>query len=183
MRQTLDFLLHDWLNVEALTERERFADHSRETFAAVLDTCERIARDKFAPANRRADVEEPHAVIDAQGEQRVQLPASTHEALAAYVDSGMLAASQAYEAGGMQLPCVVEMAGNAFFHKASVAIGGYAMLTSGNASLLMAHGTPQQIDTFARPELAGRWFGTMCLSEPQAGSTSPPSAAPHRPPR
>eukprot|EP01041_Mallomonas_annulata_P016856 gene16856-34995_t len=63
------------------------------------------------------------------------------------------------------------MAGNAFFSKASVAMGGYAMLTSGNASLLMAHGTPLQREVFAKNEFAGRWFGTMCLSEPQAGSS------------
>jgi len=165
-RATLDFLLHDWLQVEHLTARERFADHSRETFAAVLDTCERIARDKFAPFNRLVDTEEPRF----DGE-KVHLPRATHEALAAYVDSGMLAAAQSYEHGGMQLPCVVEMAGNAFFSKASVALGGYAMLTSGNASLLMAHGTPRQIEVFASHEFAGRWFGTMCLSEPQAGSS------------
>jgi butyryl-CoA dehydrogenase len=71
----------------------------------------------------------------------------------------------------MQLPCAVEMAANAFFSKASVAMGGYAMLTSGNASLLMAHGTPLQREVFAKNEFAGRWFGTMCLSEPQAGSS------------
>jgi butyryl-CoA dehydrogenase len=71
----------------------------------------------------------------------------------------------------MQLPCVVEMAANAFFSKASVAMSGYAMLTSGNANLLMAHGTPMQREVFAKAECAGRWFGTMCLSEPQAGSS------------
>ncbi len=166
MRATLDFLLDDWLQVHTLTSRPRHADHSPETFAAVLDTCERIARDRFAPANRQADTDEPHF----DGE-RVHLPDATHAALAAYVGSGMLAAAQDYASGGMQLPCVVEMAGNAFFSKASVALGGYAMLTSGNASLLMAHGTPQQIETFAKNEFAGRWFGTMCLSEPQAGSS------------
>jgi butyryl-CoA dehydrogenase len=71
----------------------------------------------------------------------------------------------------MQLPCVIEMAANAFFSKASVAMGGYAMLTSGNANLLMAHGTALQREVFAKNEFAGRWFGTMCLSEPQAGSS------------
>jgi alkylation response protein AidB-like acyl-CoA dehydrogenase len=166
MRQTLDFLLNDWLHVEQLTARPRFAEHSAETFAAVLDTCERIARDKFAPFNRLADTQEPHF----DGE-RVHLPQATHDATLAYAESGMLAAAQDYEFGGMQLPCVIEMAGNAFFSKASVAMGGYAMLTSGNASLLMAHGTPLQREVFAKHEFAGRWFGTMCLSEPQAGSS------------
>ena len=51
-RRTVDFLLYDWLDVESLRDRPRFADHSRETFDAVLDTCERIAREKFAPYNR-----------------------------------------------------------------------------------------------------------------------------------
>ncbi|MEJ6001741.1 acyl-CoA dehydrogenase [Paucibacter soli] len=166
MRQTLDFLLHDWLKVSELTRRERFAEHSAETFAAVLDTCERIAREKFAPFNREADTQEPRF----DGE-RVHLPESTHAALAAYVASGMLAAAQDYELGGMQLPCVIEMAANAFFSKANVAMGGYVMLTNGNANLLMAHGTPMQREVFARNEFAGRWFGTMCLSEPQAGSS------------
>ena len=166
MRQTLDFLLYDWLKVDRLSARERFSEHSRETFDAVLDTCEKIAREKFAPFNRLADTEEPRF----DGE-RVHLPAATHEALAAYVGSGMLAAAQDYEHGGMQLPCVVEMAANCFFSKASVAMGGYAMLTNGNANLLMAHGTPAQREVFAMNEFSGRWFGTMCLSEPQAGSS------------
>ena len=165
MRATLDFLLHDWLRVESLTARARFADHSRETFAAVLDTCERIAREKFAPANRTADLEEPRF----DGE-KVILPASTHAASRAYVESGMLAAAQDHALGGMQLPCVVEMAANSFFAKAGVGLGGH-MLTSGNANLLMAHGTPTQRRVFAHQEFAGRFFGTMCLSEPQAGSS------------
>jgi butyryl-CoA dehydrogenase len=166
MRQTLDFLLKDWLHVDTLLQRSRFADHSLETFEQVLDTCERIAREKFAPFNRLSDTQEPHFDGD-----KVHLPAETHAAMAAYVDSGMLAAAQDYELGGMQLPCVIEMAANAFFSKASVAMGGYAMLTSGNANLLMAHGTPLQREVFAKNEFAGRWFGTMCLSEPQAGSS------------
>ncbi|HET7792018.1 MAG TPA: acyl-CoA dehydrogenase, partial [Rhizobacter sp.] len=76
-----------------------------------------------------------------------------------------------YEIGGMQLPCTVEMAANTFFSKASIGLGGGGMLTAGNANLLMAHGTPLQQEVFAKNEFAGRFFGTMCLSEPQAGSS------------
>ena len=165
-RSTVDFFLYDWLNVEGLSQRTRFADHSRETFASVLDTCERIARDKFTPFNRLADTQEPHF----DGE-KVVLPQASHDAARAYVESGMLAAAQDYEIGGMQLPCVVEMAANTFFSKASIGLGGGGMLTSGNANLLMAHGTELQKEVFAKNEFAGRFFGTMCLSEPQAGSS------------
>jgi butyryl-CoA dehydrogenase len=165
MRPIVDFLLHDWLRVGSLTERTRFADHSPETFAQVLDTCERIAREKYAPFNRLVDTQEPHF----DGE-KVVLPQATHDAWAAYAESGMLAAAQDYELGGMQLPYTVEAAANAFFGKASVSIGA-GMLTSGNANLLMAHGTPRQQQVFAHAEFSGRWAGTMCLSEPQAGSS------------
>ena len=165
-RATVDFLLHDWLDVGALRSRERFADHGRETFDSVLDTCERLAREKFAPFNRLADTEEPWF----DGE-KVHLPEASHIAARAYAESGMLAAAQDYEIGGMQLPCVVEMAANSFFSRAGIGIGGGGMLTSGNANLLMAHGTKAQQAAFARNEFAGRFSGTMCLSEPQAGSS------------
>jgi alkylation response protein AidB-like acyl-CoA dehydrogenase len=165
MRPTLDFLLFDWLQVESLTQRTRYADHSRETFAQVLDTCERIAREKYAPFNRLVDTEEPR--FDGG---KVILPQATHDAWAAYAASGMLAAAQDYEHGGMQLPYTLEAAANAFFAKASVSIGA-GMLTVGNANLLMAHGTEVQRRVFAANEFAGRWSGTMCLSEPQAGSS------------
>ena len=165
-RDTLDFLLYDWLQVDQLSQRERFADHSRATFDAVLDTCERLARDKFAPFNRLLDTEEPRFE-----KGRVRLPQATHDALHAYADTGMIAASQDAEIGGMQLPCVVEKAANAFFSQACIAMGGYVMLTHGNAGLLMAHGSERQQQVFAAREFAGEWFGTMCLSEPQAGSS------------
>ena len=101
----------------------------------------------------------------------VSLPQATYDATRAYAESGMLAATQDYENGGMQLPCVIEMAANSFFGAASVGLKGYLMLTVGNANLLMVHGTPAQKKAFAQPELEGRFFGTMNLSEPQAGSS------------
>ena len=165
LRHTLDFLLYDWLQVQTLSSRERFADHNRETYDAVLDTCERIAREKYAPHNRTVDIEEP--VFDGE---RVILPAATQTAHDAYAASGMLSAAQDYAIGGMQLPFVVESAANAFFACASVSIGAH-MLTVGNANLLMAHGTEKQREVFALNEFQGRFAGTMCLSEPQAGSS------------
>jgi butyryl-CoA dehydrogenase len=70
----------------------------------------------------------------------------------------------------MQLPYAVEAAANAFFACASVSIGSN-MLTAGNAGLLLVHGTVKQKDVFANNEFSGLWAGTMCLSEPQAGSS------------
>jgi len=165
LRSSIDFLLFQWLQADNLNQRERFADHSRDTFDAVLDTCERIAREKYAPFNRLVDTQEPQF----DGE-KVTLPQATHDAQKAYAESGMLSAAQDYDWGGMQLPYTVEAAANAFFGCASVSIGS-GMLTTGNANLLMAHGSELQKQVFAKNEFAGRWSGTMCLSEPQAGSS------------
>ena len=165
LRTTVDFLLNDWLNAAALSERERFADHSRETFDAVLDTCERIAREKFAPFNRMVDAQEPQF----DGE-KVILPQCTYDARAAYAESGMLSAAQDYDIGGMQLPYVVEAAANGFFACASVSINT-SMLTTANANAILVSGTPAQQRVFAANEFNGRWAGTMALSEPQAGSS------------
>ncbi len=165
LRPTLEFLLYDWLDAESLVRLERFAEHSRETFDAVLDTCERIAREKYAPFNRTVDQQEPQF----DGE-RVTLPQATHDAYNAYAASGMLSAAQDYGIGGMQLPYTVEAAANAFFALASISINS-SLLSVGNANLLMVHGTELQKKVFALNEFSGRFSGTMCLSEPQAGSS------------
>ena len=165
LRPTLDFLLYQWLHAESLNQRPRFADHSRETFDAVFETCERIAREKYAPFNRTVDMQEPHFDGD-----KVILPQATHDAHKAYAESGMLGAAQDYDIGGMQLPYIVEAAANSFFAMASVSMGS-ALLTTGNANLLMVHGTDLQKEVFAKNEFSGRFSGTMCLSEPQAGSS------------
>ena len=165
-RRDLDFVLYELLDIERLTARRRFADHSRETFSAALDTAEQIAAEKFAPHNRKADLNEPHF----DGLQVHMIP-EVKEALSAFIEAGFMAAGHDYAYGGMQLPHTLALACNGLFKAANVGTSGYPFLTIGNANLLLAHGTEQQIERYARPELAGRFFGTMCLSEPQAGSS------------
>lgn len=165
-RRDLDFLLYEWLDVESLTERPRFADHTRETFTAALDIAEQIAGDLFAPHNKKNDQQEPHF----DGES-VHIIPEVKLALDAFCEAGLMAAGQDYELGGMQLPSTVEKAASAYFTGANIGTSSYSFLTIGNANTLQKCGTPQQIETFAKPMLAGRFFGTMCLSEPQAGSS------------
>ena len=165
-RRDLAFLLYEWLAVEGLTQRPRYAAHARETFEAALDTAEQIATDLFAPHARKSDLNEPHFDGD-----KVHLIPEIRQALDAFVGAGLMAAEQGEEFGGMQLPVAVAKALSAYFKGANVATASYALLTIGNANLLLAHGSPAQIDAFVRPQLEGRFFGTMCLSEPQAGSS------------
>ena len=165
-RRDLAFVLYEMLDTAALTRRARYADHSRETFDAALDLAEKLANDHFAPHNRKGDEHEP--VFDGG---QVSLIPEVAVALKAFNDAGLTAAEHDYEYGGMQLPLTVAKACFAFFNAANVGTSSYPFLTIGNANLLLDHGSTQQIDTFVRPMLAGRFFGTMCLSEPQAGSS------------
>jgi alkylation response protein AidB-like acyl-CoA dehydrogenase len=165
-RRDLDFLLYEWLDAEALTARERFAEHSRETFDAFLDVSQQIAERDFAPHNRTGDLNEP--TFD--GERVTMIP-EVSRALKVFAESGLIAAGFPAEHGGLQLPHVVQRACFLWFQAANTGTSAYAMLTSGNAHLLMTHGTEDQIQRYVHPMLEGRFTGTMCLSEPQAGSS------------
>ena len=165
-RRDIAFLLYEWLDVESLTERPRFADHSRETFDAAMLTCEQIATDLFEPHNKKNDQNEPHF----DGERVTMIP-EVGKALAAFCDAGLMAAGRDYELGGTQLPAVIEKAGFAWFKAANVGTSSYPFLTIGNSNLLLAHGSEEQIERFVKPMMTGRFFGTMCLSETQAGSS------------
>jgi alkylation response protein AidB-like acyl-CoA dehydrogenase len=165
-RRDVEFLLYEWLDVVSLCARPRYADHSRETFDGALDTSERIATEVFLPHRRKSDVEEP----EFDGEC-VRLIPEVRQSFAAFAQAGLLAAAQDYDFGGMQLPAVVDKACFAYVLAANVGSAGYPLLTAANANLLLAYGSEAQVDAFARPQLAGRFAGTMCLSEPQAGSS------------
>jgi len=165
-RRDLEFLLYEWLDVAGLTTRPRFAEHSRETFDAFLAVSAQIAEREFATHNRRGDTEEPRF----DGE-RVHIIPEVKAALAAFNDSGLLTGGLDEAAGGMQLPHVVHRACFLWFQAANIATSAYPMLTMANASLLLTHAAGEHVARFAGPMLEGRFTGTMCLSEPQAGSS------------
>jgi alkylation response protein AidB-like acyl-CoA dehydrogenase len=165
-RRNIDFILYEWLCVLQLTERSRFAEHSRDTFDAALDSYERIATECFAPHNRSNDTREPRFEDGA-----VSVNPEIKPALRAFADAGLMAAADDYERGGMQLPYLVERAGMMFLYAANISTAAYPMLTMANANLLSAYADPAVAAAYVADMLAGRTFGTMCLSEPQAGSS------------
>jgi len=165
-RRDLEFVLFELLDAEALTARPRFADHSRETFLAALDTAEAIAAEKFATHNRKADEHEPQ--FDGR---RVTMIPEVKEALQAFIDAGFMAAAHDYELGGMQLPVTMTQACFSLFKGANVSTAGYPFLSIGNANVIRRFGSLAQQEKYLKPLLAGRFFGTMALTEPQAGSS------------
>jgi butyryl-CoA dehydrogenase len=162
----LDFQLFEVLEAETLTRRTRHADHSRETFRAALDTAHAVAVEKFAPHNRLLDEHEPQ--FDGQ---RVTLPVEVKDALDALRATGFLAAGKDYEWGGMQLPSLIAFACLSLFKSANIATSSYAMLTTANANVIERFGSEAQKRKYLQALFEGRAFGTMALTEPQAGSS------------
>jgi butyryl-CoA dehydrogenase len=163
-RRDLDFLLHEWLGSDELLTRARYADHSRDTVDAVLDLAEQVATTHFAPHNRASDLDEP--TYDGT---RVTVIPEVGVALRAFADAGFLSAA-VHTPGESPLPASVFAACMSWFQAANAGTSAYAMLTQAAANLLRAHGTPAQVERYAVPMTDGRWFGTMMLSEPHAGS-------------
>ncbi|MGB7382487.1 MAG: acyl-CoA dehydrogenase [Rhodococcus sp. (in: high G+C Gram-positive bacteria)] len=166
-RRDLDFLLYEWLDVESLTSAKRFAEHSKDTFDAVLDLCADIAHEHFEPHNKLSDATEPRMRPDGT----VEMIEDVKAALDVYSAAGLIAGQFDEALGGMQLPTTVARAAMAWFQAANASTSAYPFLTMANANLIATYGTAEQIDHYVRPMLEGKYFGTMCLSEPQAGSS------------
>jgi butyryl-CoA dehydrogenase len=165
-RRDLDFMLYEVLGVEGLCAYPRFAEHNRETFDSALDLAHQIALDKFLPHNRKSDLNEPQMV-----DGKVELIPEIGEAVQAYNEAGFAAALADYEAGGMQLPFVIAQACDAMFSAANPGTIAYPALARGASNLLAVYATDEQKRRYMQPILDGRYFGTMCLSEPHAGSS------------
>ena len=166
LRRDIDFQLFDWLRIEELCSRERFASQERAEYEAVLELAERLAVEQFEPHNRSADRAEPHMV-----EGRVVMVPEVRPALRALAEAGLIGAAMDEDVGGMQLPTTLTTAAYAWLYAANAATTVYPMLTSGAANLLAANAAQDQVDTWVPHMVSGRFFGTMCLSEPQAGSS------------
>ncbi len=165
-RDDVDFLVFDWLKVEELNQRPLFAGQDRFDYSSVIDVYAALAKELFAPHNKKNDSEEP--VFDGE---RVTVNPEVRLALRAFAEAGLYTTSVPAKWGGMSLPTIIERAGMAYLMAANAGTVGYAFLTIGNANLLMAHGNPTKVRPYVDAMMEGKCFGTMCLSEPQAGSS------------
>lgn len=165
-RAELAFQLFDVLPTANLAALTRFADYDRTAMDGVLDTAERIAMEHFLPHAAALDLEEPRF-----GDGKVVMDGRVGAALAVYREAGFFGAGFDCELGGMQMPETLRAATDFMFCMANISTAAYPMLTMGAANLIAAFGTDEQKALFLRPMVEGRFFGTMCLSEPQAGSS------------
>ena len=165
-RRDIDFYLYEMLDLEELLKNDRYQEHDRDTVTAILDLAQQIAEEAFLPCAAELDEHEP--VFEAG---RAVTPDSLKACLKTFVEAGLPAATFDASLGGMQLPMLVANFMQGIFQAANGSAVGYIFLTTSNAHMLEACGSDALRARYLPPLVEGRWFGTMCLSEPHAGSS------------
>jgi len=161
----IHFVLFEQLGLGEILGKDRYADWGRDEVAMVLDEAYRYAREVVGPLNSVGD-REGCKLVDGQ----VHVPAGFHDAWKKLYEQGWKSISISPEHGGQGAPRVLAAVLEELMSGANVAFNMYPGLTFGAAELLDQHGTPEQRKKYASRLFRGQWAGTMCLSEPQAGS-------------
>ncbi|HVO67683.1 MAG TPA: acyl-CoA dehydrogenase [Syntrophales bacterium] len=164
MRDQL-FVLFEQLGIEKLFESEKFKDFSKETVLMMQSEAEKLAVNVLLPAYTDGDKE---GCTFKDG--KVYVPASFHEVFKRYVEAGWLCSTESPDVGGQGLPLVVRSACLESMFAANAPFLMYPGLTHGAAHLIEQYGTEEQKKKYMHNMYGGRWTGTMCLTEPGAGS-------------
>jgi alkylation response protein AidB-like acyl-CoA dehydrogenase len=161
----MDFVLYEQLGITALTASEKYSHFSKQEFDMVLDQAVKFAQNDLAPTNVEGDR------IGAQWKEgKVSLPPSFHGPLQKYAEQGWVASVEEPEVGGQGLPLTLFTAAYEAFVAGNMAMSQYMTLTHGTALLVKLFGTQEQKSLYLEKLLGFEWGGTMCLTEPGAGS-------------
>ena len=161
------FVLFEMLEVDKLTKYRRFADFDKDMFEEVLELAEKIAVNLVYPANAEGD---RNPVKYNPDTKEVIIPDGYKPALDAYHEAGFLGLATEQEVGGMGMPHAIAQATTEYFTAASVAFSMYPMLSVGALNLVLGFAPDKLKPIVAEKVLSGEWGGTMCLTEPDAGS-------------
>lgn len=159
------FQLFEWLPTAKLLTSPRFSQWTQGDLEMVLEEAYKLAAEVLAPTNKEGDR------VGAKYENgKVLMPPSFREAYNKLCEGGWISCINSPEFGGMGLPEVVGTAINEFFFGANISLSLTALLTRGAGYLIEKFGTDQMRQMFLEKMYSGQWGGTMCLTEPQAGS-------------
>ncbi len=161
----LKFLLFEHLDLDRLLGYEAYQDFSADDFNMIIDEALKVGREVLGPALQDGDRE---GCTLQDGE--VKVPASFHDCWRTLAENGWIAASHSPEFGGQGLPAVMTGLVGEIFSGANMAMMVYPGLTVGAAHLIEVYGTDEDRALFVEKMYSGQWAGTMCLTEPDAGS-------------
>lgn len=163
----LRFVLFEALEADKLSKYEKFAGFDKDTYEATLELAEQLAVEQVYPANAEAD--KTGAKYNPETKS-VTVPERFKTAMALYRESGFSGLSNGPEWGGMGMPETIYRAVMEYFCSAGVAFSSYDTLKVGACNLIINHGSDELKKIYVEKMVAGLWGGTMCLTEPAAGS-------------
>ncbi len=159
------FILFEQLNVERLFAGELFSGFSKDDVLMMQNEAEKMAINVLLPTYGPGDKEGCELK-----DGKVHVPACYHDAYQKFVAGGWSCAMRSPDVGGQGIPIVLATAYSEFFGAANFAFLMYPGLTNGAAGLIEKFGTEEQKNKYMYKMFAGEWTGTMCLTEPNAGS-------------
>ncbi len=159
------FQLFEWLPTAKLLDNKKYSDWDTENLEMVLDEALKISKEQMAPTNVIGDR------VGAQWDNgSVTMPDAFKPVYDLICEGGWLGMVVPPESGGMGLPEVIGTAVTEFFSGANVSLTLSIMLTRGTGMMIDNFGSDQVKQLFMDKLVTGEWAGTMCLTEPQAGS-------------
>jgi butyryl-CoA dehydrogenase len=164
--ENVKFLLHEVHQLSELFQHGRYQDYDKESVDILLDSTKDLADKEYFPHFREMD-EQPASFKDG----RITVHPSLDAMIKGYANLGLIGGPFDYDDGGLQLPGMVMSACNHILECANNHAIGYAGLTTGTANLILSFGSEELKQTYVPKMLTAEWTGTMCLTEPQAGSS------------
>ena len=164
--ETLKYILYDIHNIENLLTAERFQDHDMESLNLFIDSVKEFSDRELYPYFKEMD-ENPAYHKDGTVIVHKQVGTVMRQS----GEMGIIAAAFNYEDGGLQIPFSALQAAVYIMDAANNHLPGYPSLTQGSAELIVEFGNEELKKTYLPNMLSGVWGGTMCLTEPQAGSS------------
>lgn len=161
------FVMFEMLELEKLNRFERFKDFDRSVYEDTLNLAEKIAMDQFYTSNGDGD---KIGLKFTPETNEVKVPESFHKGFKAYMDAGFHSLAFPLEMGGMGLPSCVSMASAEYFNAGNTALTMYCGSITGAIYIIASFGSEEVKKMFIPKMMEGQWGGTMCLTEPGAGS-------------
>ena len=161
----LEFTLYEMLDIEGLSKHPKFEEYSKDLYDAVLIEAEKLAVNEIFPTNEIGDKEE--CTFE---DGKVSVPGAFHDIYKKYAEGGWVTISDDPEVGGQGFPAVIGVCSAEMFSSANFAFAMYPGLAHGAGKLIEIYGTEEQKRKYMDKMYTGEWGGTMCLTEPAAGS-------------
>ena len=163
---TVKFFMNIVQELETVIDKERFVDHNLDSVDLYIDSVKQFADRELFPYLKEMDEKPAH-----YKDGTIQVHQQVEKMMKQGGSMGLIAAPFNYEDGGLQLPLLVHTAANYILDAANNHLPGYSGLTSGAAELIVEFASKDLKEKYTPKMLTGEWGGTMCLTEPQAGSS------------